>query len=270
MRDEIDILSAKTGEGVMIDPFYTGDDSELYLGDCLDILPCFSSNSIDMVLTDPPYGTTQCKWDSIISLKNMWKELIRIVKSDGAIVFTSAQPFTTKLISSNYKMFKYCWYWDKVLPRGHLNAKKQPLRVIEDIPVFYSKQVIYNPQKTSGHKRKKAHTVYNKEKGSQVYGQEKRNTMYDSSKRYPKGLIKISTANQMNKCHPTQKPVELMEYLIKTYTNENELVLDFTMGSGTTGVACINTKRRFLGVEKDEKYCEISFKRIIEAQRRNS
>jgi len=193
----------------------------------------------------------------------MWKELKRLIKPNGAIVLNAAQPFTTKLIASNYDMFKYCWYWNKVLPRGHLNAKKAPLRVIEEIAVFYKKPPTYNPQKTTGHKRKIATTVYNKEgDGSQVYGKENRNTFYDSTERYPTGLIEISTANQHNKVHPTQKPVELMEYLQLTYSNEGDTVLDFCLGSGTTGVAAKNLNRNFIGIELDKTYFNIAQTRI--------
>lgn len=236
---------------------------KLMHGDCLELMKEIPDGSVDMVLTDPPYGTTACKWDSIIPLDLMWDQLKRVIKPSGAIVMTASQPFTSALVMSNPKIFKYCWAWDKVLPRGHLNAKKQPLRVIEDICVFYSKPCTYNPQKTKGHTRKVARTRYNKEgEGEQVYGKEVRNTLYDSSERYPKTLIKLSTANQNGKTHPTQKPVALMEYLINTYTNEGETVLDFTMGSGTTGVACVNEGRDFIGIELDAGYFEIAQNRI--------
>lgn len=241
---------------------------QLWHGDCLELMKDIPDGSVDMVLADPPYGITACKWDSIISLEPMWEHLKRVIKPNGAIVMTASQPFTTMLIASNMKMFRYCWYWNKVLPRGHLNAKKMPLRVIEDIPVFYLKPPTYNPQKTKGHKRKVARTKYVKEGGEQVYGGEVRDTLYDSDERYPNGLITISSANQQNRVHPTQKPVALMEYLIKTYTNPGELVLDFAMGSGTTGVACVNTGRRFIGIELNKKYYEIACKRINEALRR--
>ena len=235
----------------------------LMQGDCLERMKEIPDGSVDMVLCDPPYNTTQCKWDSLVDLDLMWKELKRVVKPEGAIVMTAAQPFTSKLICSNLKDFKYSWYWNKVLPRGHLNAKKQPLRVIEEVVVFYKKQCMYNPIKTQGHKRKVAHTKYDKAgDGSQVYGKESRDTKYDSTERYPNGLIEFSTANQHGKVHPTQKPVALMEYLIKTYTNESETVLDFTMGSGSTGVACKNTNRKFIGIELDEEYFKIAQERI--------
>ena len=243
-------------------------DYKLYNNDCIEAMKGIPDGSISLVLTDPPYGTTACKWDSVIPFEPMWKELKRITRPNSAIVMTAAQPFTSSLIMSNIKMFKYTWVWNKVLPRGHLNAKKMPLRIFEDIVVFYSKPCTYNPQKTTGHKRKIAKTKYNKEgDGSQVYGKEMRDTFYDSSERYPTGIIEISTANQHGKVHPTQKPVELMEYLIKTYTNEGELVLDFTMGSGSTGVACANTNRKFIGIELDESYFNIAEQRIASAVR---
>ena len=245
---------------------YKTDDIWLMQGDCLERMKEIADSSVDLVLTDPPYGTTACKWDSIIPLEPMWEQLKRVIKPNGAIVMTASQPFTTTLISSNMKMFKYCWVWNKVLPRGHLNAKKMPLRVFEDVAVFYSKPCTYNPQKTFGHKRKVARTKYNKEgDGSQVYGKESRDTFYDSDERYPTGIIEISTANQHGKVHPTQKPVALMEYLIKTYTNEGETVLDFTLGSGTTGVACVNTGRKFIGIELDTHYFNVAKDRIIAA-----
>ena len=247
-------------------PYYESEYGKLYFGDCLEIMPSLQEK-VELVLTDPPYGTTQCKWDSVIPFDKMWGQLKRVIKPNGAIVMTAAQPFTTTLIASNMKMFKYCWVWDKKLPRGHLNAKRQPLRRFEDVAVFYGKQTTYNPQKTTGHKRKVARTVYEKSgDGSQVYGAERRDTFYDSTERYPTGIIEISNADQRGKTHPTQKPVALMEYLIKTYTNEGETVLDFTMGSGTTAVAAVNTGRKFIGIEKEEKYCEIAKQRIIEAE----
>lgn len=250
------------GENVVAD--YKEGGLWLMKGDCLDRMKEIPDGSVDMILADPPYGTTACKWDSVIDLPLMWEQLKRIIKSSGAVVMTASQPFTSVLIGSNLKQYKYNWVWNKVLPRGHLNAKKMPLRVFEDVCVFYAKPCTYNPQKTTGHKRKVARTVYTKDgDGSQVYGKEVRDTSYDSTERYPTGILEFSTANQHGKVHPTQKPVELMEYLIKTYTNENECVLDFTMGSGTTGVACRNLSRSFIGIEMDDKYYDIAKERII-------
>ena len=197
----------------------------------------------------------------------MWEQLKRVIKPNGAIVMTASQPFTTTLIASNMKMFKYDLIWQKTHPKGHLNAKKQPMRAHETVCVFYGKPPTYNPQKTKGHNRKVARTQYDKPAdGNSAYGAEARNTSYDSTERYPLSVQIISNADQSNKVHPTQKPVALMEYLIKTYTNEGETVLDFTMGSGTTGVACVNQNRQFIGIEKDDKYFEIAKKRIKEAK----
>jgi DNA modification methylase len=238
--------------------------AQLFNGDCLDVMPTLPAASVDLILCDLPYGTTACSWDSVIPFEALWREYRRLIRGNGAIVLTAAQPFTSTLIASNLQMFKYAWVWNKVLPRGHLNAKKQPMRVHEDIAVFSSGPTLYNPQKSTGHVRKIARTTYSKEgDGSQVYGKEQRDTFYDSDERYPTTLVTFSTANQRGKVHPTQKPVALMEYLIRTYTNPGDLVLDNCMGSGTTGVACNNTDRRFIGIERDPDYFAICQKRIL-------
>ena len=230
---------------------------QLIHGDCLEEMKNIESGSIDMVLTDPPYGTTACKWDSIIPLEPMWAQLKRVIKPNGAIVLTASQPFTTTLISSNMGMFKYCWVWDKDRSSGALNANRMPLKYHEDVCVFYSKLPLYNPQMTKGKVMSKGGS-----KGGGVYGltKEKR---YKSDTYYPRSIQTFKACHNMTgKVHPTQKPVALMEYLIKTYTNENEIVLDFTMGSGTTGVACANLGRGFIGIEMDEKYFGIAKERI--------
>jgi len=236
-------------------------------GDCLEEIESIESGSIDMVLTDPPYGMTQCKWDSVIDLDLMWEQLNRVAKPNAAIVMTSAQPFTTKLISSNYEMFKYCWIWQKPRGTGHLNAKKQPLRNAEDVCVFYRTQCSYNPQMRMGH------APYETKNYSQSdnYGKQSLLVSTESSgERYPLTVVEFKSVN--GSVHPTQKPVDLMEYLIKTYTDEGETVLDFTMGSGTTGVACVNLNRDFVGIELDKEYFDISRNRIHEAEidKRNS
>lgn len=222
--------------------------------------------SVDTIITDPPYGTTACKWDSVIPFEPMWEQLNRIIKPNGAIVLFGSQPFTSALVMSNPKMFKYDWIWDKKRCTGFLNAKKQPLRNNETISVFYKKQPTYNPQpykkNTTGNMGKsKEHQTDNYGKYHQVDN--------DNSNEfgYPRTLLtQIPVINNLSKdksgLHPTQKPVALMEYLIKTYTNENETVLDFTMGSGTTGVAAKNLKRNFIGIEMDDKYFEIAKERI--------
>jgi len=231
----------------------------LMLGDCLERMKEIPDGSIDMILTDPPYGTTACKWDSIIPLEPMWEQLKRVIKPNGAIVMTASQPFTTTLISSNMKMFKYCWVWDKVKPSTGLHAKIMPLRSTEDIVVFGKAKVLYNPQMVS----KKLRVEDKNDSNGETFGGARVKRKHDNNGLgYPKNLVTISNANQKNRQHPTQKPVALMEYLIKTYTNESEMVLDFTMGSGTTGVAAKNLKRDFIGIEMDEGYFKIAQDRI--------
>lgn len=233
-------------------------------GDCLERMKEIPDGSIDMVLTDPPYGTTACKWDSIIPLQPMWEQLKRIIKPNGAIVMTASQPFTSVLSCSNLPMLKESLVWEKTTATGHLNAKKKFMRAHEDILVFYNKPPTYNPQMTHGHPRKTALKVDRSKKLSDCYGIQKGETNYDSTSRYPRSVIKTSTDKQRSKLHPTQKPVTLMEYLINTYTNEGETILDFTMGSGTTGVAALNLNRRFIGIEMDEVYFSASVSRVSE------
>ena len=238
----------------------------LIQGDCLEKMKEIPDGSVDLILTDPPYGTTQCKWDSIVPLEPMWEQLKRIIKPNGAIVMTASQPFTSVLVSSNLKMFKYDWVWRKPKGTGHLNAKKQPMRDKEDIVVFYSKQCTYNPQKTRGTpykdkagKNHSANTSMTDNYGAYTNKREDNNGF-----RYPKQVQEFPVVER-GTLHPTQKPVALMEYLIKTYTNEGETVLDFTMGSGSTGVAAKNLNRDFIGIELDEGYFKIAEKRISEA-----
>ena len=226
-------------------------------GDCLEVMKDIPDGWVDMILTDPPYGTTACKWDSIIPLEPMWEQLKRIIKPNGAIVMTASQPFTTTLIASNMKMFKYCWVWDKGKGTGFLNAKKQPLRSHEDVIVFYSKQCTYNAQMRLGHKPYKCKQGKTK---SENYGKQTGAVTKSNGERYPLNIVKFK--RDKDKLHSTQKPVALMEYLIKTYTNEGETVLDFTMGSGTTGVACKNLGRDFIGIELDTEYYDIAVNRI--------
>ena len=237
---------------------------QLFNDDCLKVLPTIPDKSIDLILTDPPYGTTQCKWDNVISFEPMWKELKRIIKDNGCIALFGTEPFSSNLRLSNLSWFKYDWYCEKSHATGFLNAYKQPLRTIEVISIFYNKQVNYNPQIKNKNKEKirpykkiggKRADVYSKS-GYQVGGIIK----LSNEKTMPKNLIYFSSSTK--KIHPTQKPVTLLEYLIKTYTNENDTVLDFTMGSGSTGVACKNLNRNFIGIEKDEKYFDIAKQRI--------
>lgn len=234
---------------------------KLIHGECLEEMAKLEDNSIDMVMTDPPYGTTACKWDSIIPLEPMWEQLKRIVKPNGAIVMTAAQPFTTKLISSNYKMFKYCWVWEKPQGVDPFMAKVRPLNNIEDVVIFSKASINYFPQIEKG---KPYHVVRDKNDrthettGATMKVSETKN----KGTRLPKRIIKI---NQQKGLHPTQKPVALMEYLIKTYTNESDTVLDFTAGSFTTGVACVNTNRNFVGIELDKGYFDVGVSRVKES-----
>ncbi len=242
---------------------------ELIHGDCLEKMKDIPDGSIDMVLADPPYGTTSCKWDSVIPLEPMWIQLKRIIKINGAIVITASQPFTTILISSNIKMFKYCWVWEKDKASNFMLAKYQVLKYHEDIVVFSLKKLPnYYPVKWDSGRIANQKGKARKTKSKGVYNNLKENIKYRniSTLRYPKSIIKFNTPKSndiVNAClHPTQKPVALMEYLIKTYTNENETVLDFAAGSFTTGVACVNLNRNFIGIEKDVKYYNIGVKRI--------
>lgn len=238
-------------------------DFELYRGDCLDIMSDIPAQSIDLILCDLPYGTTQNKWDSVIPFDALWTHYNRICK--GAIVLTSAQPFTSVLIVSNLRQFKYQWVWNKSKVTGVLNAKKQPLRNHEDVCVFYSKQPTYNPQGLRDcfvH----ASTGVSSRGSSANYGvikQTESGKYTQENTGYPRSVLTI--ASEGKTVHPTQKPVALMEYLIRTYTNEGGTVLDNCMGSGTTGVACANTGRNFIGIEREKEYYHIARKRIAEA-----
>lgn len=230
----------------------------LIQGDCLEEMKTIEAGSVDMVLTDPPYGTTACKWDSVIPFEPMWEQLKRLIKPNGAIVMTASQPFTTTLIASNMKMFKYCWVWNKKAFANQMMAKKQPLRITEDILIFNSK--IYNPQ---GLVEVNKVTKQGSKVTDNIGGGKRKRSYIQTHTNYPRNILEFGKDRPST--HPTQKPVALMEYLIKTYTNEGETVLDFTMGSGTTGVACANLNREFIGIELDEDYFKIAEKRIEDA-----
>ena len=220
-------------------------------GECLERMREIPSGTVDMVMADLPYGTTQNKWDSVIPLEPLWREYRRVCKPSAAIVLTSAQPFTSALVMSNLADYKYQWVWRKPQGTGHLNAKKQPMRNHEDVLIFYQKQPAYNPQMTKG----KPYTCKSG-RASENWGAQVSVVTENIGERYPM-TVQDFTADK-DKIHPTQKPVALMEYLIRTYTNEGETVLDNTMGSGTTGVACINTGRSFIGIERDPTYFRIA------------
>jgi DNA modification methylase len=240
---------------------------QLILGDCLEKMKDIPDGSVDMVLCDLPYGTTQCKWDSMLPLENLWTHYKRVVKESGAIVLFAAQPFTSILVSSNIQMFKYDWCWRKPKGTGHLNAKKMPMRDKEDLVVFYRKQCTYNPQFTQGtpYKNKAGKNHSSRTSMTDSYGAYTNFRNENSGFRYPKQVIEFGVVERET-VHPTQKPVALLEYMIKTYTNKGETVLDNTMGSGTTGVACVNTGRNFIGIELDEGYFKTAEKRIEEAR----
>jgi site-specific DNA-methyltransferase (adenine-specific) len=236
--------------------------ADLMQGDCQEWMKEIPDGSVDMVLADPPYGTTACKWDTVIDLPQMWEQLKRVTKPNGAIVMTASQPFTSALVMSNPKMFKYCWVWDKSKPSTGLHAKIMPLKVTEDIVVFGKGSIKYHPQMVD----KKLRVESKIDSNGETFGGARVERIHNNkSLGFPKNLICISNANQKNRTHPTQKPVALMEYLIRTYTNEGETVLDFTMGSGTTGVAAKNLGRKFIGIELDQGYFDIAVKRIGEA-----
>ena len=239
---------------------YCKDKVQLYKGDCLEIMKDIPDKSIDMILCDLPYGTTQNKWDSVIPFDELWREYKRTIKDNGVIVLTSQGIFTAKLILSNEKWFKYKLVWEKSKATNFLNAKKQPLRKHEDICVFYNKQPKYNPQMTEGEPYDKG---IRKNQLTGSYGEFNPVHVKSEGKRYPTDVVYFKTAESEGKVyHSTQKPVALLEYLIKTYTNEGELVLDNCMGSGSTGVACLNTNRKFIGIELDENYFNIAKERI--------
>jgi site-specific DNA-methyltransferase (adenine-specific) len=240
----------------------------LMQGDCLERMKEIQSGSVDMILADVPYGTTACKWDSIIPLEPMWEQLKRVIKPNGAIVMTASQPFTSVLVCSNLKWFRYQWVWEKSKASNFLLARKQPLKAHEDVLVFSESAPAYYPQKTKGDPfagAGRAKKGSNSDVVNNVPNPTFRND--NSGDRFPRSVqyFKTAESEKTGALHPTQKPVALMEYLIKTYTNEGETVMDFTCGSGTTGVACANTGRKFIGIELDLGYFNIALDRIEKA-----
>jgi site-specific DNA-methyltransferase (adenine-specific) len=235
----------------------------LYLGDCRDILPTLPK--VDAVIADIPYATTAASWDVAIPFDDMWRGIAAVAERETPIVLFGAEPFSSALRLSNSKMFKHDWIWEKPKATGFLNAKKRPLSAHEIISVFGLGQVRYFPQKTQGHERKVS--FRGKHLQAAVYGEMQNDYRYDSTERYPRSVIKFAQDTQSSSEHDTQKPVELMRYLVKTYSQPSESVLDFTMGSGTTGVACQLEGRAFIGIEREERFFDIACKRIEEAQR---
>ena len=234
-----------------------GNLIDLKQGDCLELMKDIPDGSVDMILCDLPYGTTQCKWDSVIPFEPLWEQYNRVIKDNGAIVLFAQEPFATKLRISNFKMYKYDWIWQKPQGTNFLNAKNQPLKNYEILCVFGKKKLIYNPQMTEG----KPYTSGNGNVG-EVYGGRQKVITYNNGVRYPTSIQHFNMVSNTQRLHPTQKPVELLEYLIKTYTNEGDVVLDNCMGSGSTGVACMNTNRRFIGFELDKQYFEVAKERL--------
>ena len=237
------------------------NDIELWHGDCLELMKDIADKSIDMILCDLPYGTTACKWDTVIPFEPLWEQYNRIIKDNGAICLFGSEPFSSKLRISNIKNYKYDWIWKKTKATGFLNSKRMPMKDYENIIIFYKKQTLYNPQGiilgNFNTDRKAKHI--NKE--NTIYGKEKQFGSSNMSN-FPKQIIEFANPSGKGHLHPTQKPVELLEYLIKTYTNENEVILDNCMGSGSTGVACKNLNRKFIGIELDDTYFEIAKERI--------
>ena len=233
--------------------------NKIYNMDCMVGMAQIANESIDMILCDLPYGITGCRWDSIIQFDKLWEQYERIIKPNGAIVLTSSQPFTTQLIYSNVKLFKYCWYWIKNQVTGFPFAKFQPLRCVEDICVFYKQCPTYNPQGLI--KLEKPQLKKKKCKSDFIYDATTLSNEYVTTyTNYPRQTLEFKC--QREGLHPTQKPVALFEYLIKTYTNPGDVVLDNCMGSGTTAVACINTNRNYIGFEIDEGYCKTARERV--------
>jgi site-specific DNA-methyltransferase (adenine-specific) len=237
--------------------------NQIHQGDCLELMKSIPTGSIDMILCDLPYGTTACEWDSIIDMGQLWNEYQRIIKDNGAIVLTANSVFTFQLWESNKKLFKYKMVWDKNFKVGFMDANRRPMRQYEDVLIFYKKPPVYNPQKSKGDK----YIIKRKKNDVPDYmGNISRIDTINNEDRYPSDIIKINS-NVFSKdkgMHPTQKPVELFEYLIKTYTNENDLVLDNCSGSGTTAIACLNSNRQFICIEQNEEYVRKSRERLLD------
>ena len=235
-------------------------------GDCLELMKQIPDASIDLIFADLPYGTTRCKWDSIIDLPLMWKQYERIIKQNGAILLFAQTPFDKVLGASNLRLLRYEWIWQKTHPTGHLNANLMPMKAHENILVFYKNLPTYNPIKTQGHKRKVSsakHKLAMESIDSEIYNKGQKATDYDSTERFPLSVQIFASDKQKSKLHDTQKPIALIEYFIKTYSNEGDVVLDNTAGSGTLGVACINTNRNYILIEKEIENIEIINSRIL-------
>jgi len=256
---------------LQLPPHYCKTDvmrSVLVHADCFDVFPYIADASVQLILCDLPYNVTGLKWDCLLNMQELWKHYERIIKPNGAIVLTAMQPFTTELISSNRKLFKYTWVWNKVKPGNFLTAKLKPMQNHEDIVIFSKantancnkNNMLYIPQLEKREKVRK----YKKEADSDIYARKNTTSIeYTTDFKYPKSILEISNANQKNKLHPTQKPLELMKYLIKTYSNEDDIVMDNCMGSNTTGLACKELNRQYIGIEKDKNYYDVSVSRVL-------
>ncbi len=238
------------------------NNNVLYHADCFDIFPYIKDKSIHAIICDLPYGKTKNKWDSVLDLKMLWEQYERVICDNGIIVLFGQDKFSAKMMLSNERLHRYNLIWEKTTPTGHLNANKMPLRNLEDILIFYKRLPTYNPQKTTGHVRKVS-TAHHKRDSKKTtnYG-EHGLTTYDSTERYPKSVWKFATDKQKEALHPTQKPLALLEMLVKTYTDEGDVVLDNTMGSGTTNLACLRLNRQSIGIEKDKASYEVAVRRL--------
>ena len=233
-------------------------------GCCLELMKQIEDKSIDMIFADLPYGTTKCKWDSVIDLKLLWEQYERIIKDDGVIILTAQTPFDKILGASNLKLLRYEWIWEKTQATGHLNAKKMPMKAHENVLIFYKKLPYYNPQKTFGHKPINKYTKYiETQNNTELYGKmNKQISGGGETDRFPRSVIVFPSDKQTSYLHPTQKPLPMVEYFIKTYSKEGDLILDNVAGSGTTAIACINTNRNYILIEKEKQYIDIINKRI--------
>lgn len=244
----------------------TNDNIKLYQGDCLELMKQIPNESIDCIICDPPYGTTPCRWDNMLPFDLLWKEYNRIIKPSGAIIIFAQEPYASYLRMSNIKMYKYDWYWEKERITNVFQIKKRAGKTVENICVFYKKQCTYNPQKEKHEGKLVKNKIGANARWSVTQAGHKQTNKpmeyNDDGTRYPTQVLRINRDNLHKRLHPTQKPLELLEYLVKTYTNEGDLVLDNCMGSGTTGVACKNLHRKFIGIEKEEEYFNIAKNRI--------
>lgn len=238
--------------------------NEIYLGNCLEVMKDIEDGSVDMILCDLPYGTTNCRWDTIIPLDELWMQYERVIKKSGAIVLFAQTPFDKVLGCSNLKLLRYEWIWEKTQATGHLNSKKMPLKAHENILVFYKNLPVYNPQKTQGHNPVNTYTKYvTTQNNTEIYGQVSEEIKGGkNTDRFPRSIQVFSSDKQKVHLHSTQKPVKLCEFLIKTYTNEGDVVLDNCIGSGTTAIAAMNTNRDFIGIERDLEIFNTAVNRI--------